>query len=85
MIIIQGGIKSRGKNEEKLLEPKTPFPSCSETTWKRRAKDGQPGLEVAGNRDSSVGPDDFADPVCVVGNLGVVAKVTSQNTPFGPG
>ena len=32
--------------------------------------------------ESSVGVDDFEDPVCIVRSLGVVANITSQNTPF---
>lgn len=50
----------------------------------KRVKDGRPSSEAAGrgNRESSVGTDDSVDPVCIAGNLGVVANVTSQNTPF---
>lgn len=46
-------------------------------------KDGRPRSEATGrgNGESSVAVDDFADPVCIAGNLGVVADITSQNAP----
>lgn len=74
----------RTEGAENFLQPKSLFPFRSEARGKGRAKDGGPSSEAAGrgNKESSVGTDDFENPVCIVGNLGVVANIASQNTPI---
>ena len=44
--------------------------------------DQVPRLLGRGNKESSVAVDDSENPVCIVRNLGVVANITSQNTPI---
>lgn len=50
-------------------------------------KDGRPSSNAAGRGTPvrSVGTDDTENPVYIVGNLGVVANITSQNAPLCPG
>lgn len=87
LIIIQAGTEKGQENRSnrKLLAAK--FPSGSEVRGKGRIKDGQPSSKATGRgtTESSVGTDDPENPVCVVGNLGVVANITSQNAPLCPG
>lgn len=74
----------RKEGAENFLQPQTLFPFRSEARGKGRVKDGRPSSEAAGrgNKVSSVGTDDFENPVCIMGNFGVVANITSQNTPI---